>query len=126
VKRVFIDGREIRLAPEASRARGESAASPIDGAWNFTVRSPQGDVAIHATLHSEDGKLSGSYSGDRGSGDIRGGSFDGTTVEFTISAKGQNQEASDWVFHGTLSGSNIEGTVSTNLGTFPFSGSKGR
>ena len=126
VKRVFIDGREIRLAPEASRARGESAASPIDGGWNFTVRSPQGDVAIHATLHSEDGKLSGSYSGDRGSGDIRGGSFDGTTVEFTISAKGQNQEASDWVFHGTLSGSNIEGTVSTNLGTFPFSGSKGR
>jgi len=35
-------------------------------------------------------------------------------------------EASDWVFHGTVSGTSMDGTVNTNLGTFPFSGSKGR
>ena len=62
-------------------------------------------------------------SGDRGSGAIKNGSIDGTTVQFTITAQLQ-AETDDWVFHGTLRDGNLEGTVSTTLGTFPFSGSK--
>ena len=105
----------------------ESAASPIDGTWSISVRSSQGDVAFRATLHNEDGKLTGTFSGDRGSGDIRGGTFDGTSVDFTIGVKGQKEtESGDWVFHGTVTGTSMEGTVNTNLGTFSFSGSKGR
>ena len=91
----------------------------------MTVKTAQGDVSITATLHVESGNITGSYSGDRGSGAIRGGSIDGSTVEFTIQAQSQ-AETSDWVFHGTLHDSNLEGTVSTNLGTFPFTGSKSR
>src|SRR5438477_8600466 len=125
VKRVLVDGREIRLQPEEKRGKGETASSPIDGTWSITVRSSQGDASLRITLHNEDGKLTGSYSGDRGSGDVRGGSFDGTTVEFTISVKGQKEtESGDWLFHGTLHDTSMDGTVSTNLGTFPFSGSK--
>jgi hypothetical protein len=129
VKRVFIDGREAKLPTEEERARRGAATaeagSPIAGTWNFVVRAPQGEVNITATLHLENGTLSGTFSGDRGSGDIRSGSFDGTTVEFAIAARAQ-AESSDWIFHGTLHDSTIEGTVSTNLGTLPFTGSKSK
>lgn len=127
VSRVFVDGREIRL-PADDRKPGESPASPIDGSWSLTVRAPDGNVSIQATLRAEDGALTGTYSGDRGSGDIRGGSFDGTSsFEFTISATGQNAaEASDWVFRGMLSGDTMTGTVTTTLGNFDFSGSRSK
>jgi imidazolonepropionase-like amidohydrolase len=129
VKREFIDGREIRLPAEETTARrgaaGE-ASSPVEGTWHLTVKSSQGDVSISVTLHVESGGLTGTFSGDRGSGDIRGGSVDGSTVEFTIAAQAQSTETSDWVFHGTLREGTMEGTVSTTQGTFPFSGSKSR
>lgn len=124
VKRILVDGREVRIPPEEKKAK-ESATSPIDGTWSLSVRSAQGDVAIRVTLHNEDGKLTGTFTGDRGSGDIRGGTFDGTNAEFTISLKGEKEtESGDWVFHGTISDSSMTGTVNTNLGTFPFSGRK--
>ncbi len=83
VKRVFVDGREIRLSVDDKKP-AESGASPIDGAWAITVRAPEGNVAIQATLHGEDGKITGTYSGDRGSGDIRGGTFEADGFQFTI------------------------------------------
>jgi hypothetical protein len=124
VTRVFVDGREIRLPAEDKKAP-ESPASPIDGTWNLSVRATQGSVSFSVTLHAEDGKLTGTYSGDRGSGEIRSGSFSEGSFEFTISASAQNEaETSDWVFRGSLSGATMQGTVITTLGTFDFSGSK--
>src|SRR5262249_6869509 len=126
VKRIFIDGRESKLPSEeekAKRAAGE-AASPLEGTWNLVVRTPKGDANISATFHVETGHMTGTFSGDRGSGDIRNGSIDGTTVEFTISVRGRPDETGDWVFHGTLHDSTMEGSVSTQLGTLSFSGSK--
>lgn len=129
VKRVFVDGAIAKLPTEEERARratSEAAASPLEGTWNLTVKTPNGEVGIVATFHVEDGHVTGTYSGDRGSGDIRNASVDGTAVEFTISVRGRPDETGDWVFHGTMHDSNIDGNVSTNLGTFAFSGSKGR
>jgi len=128
VKRVYIDGREAKLpaADEKKTGTSASATSPVEGTWNLSVKTPQGDVSIIATLHLESGNLTGSFSGDRGSGDIRNGSVDGSTVEFTISARGKPEETGDWVFHGTLHDSSMDGTVSTGLGTFQFTGSKSR
>jgi hypothetical protein len=92
----------------------------------LNVRAPQGGVSIQVTLRVEDGRLTGTFSGDRGSGDIRGGTFDGTTFEFTISANAPEAESSDWVFRGTVTGDSMSGTVSTTLGSFEFSGSKSK
>lgn len=132
VTRVFVDGRETKLPSEEEKAKRDVAAaasaaggSPLDGTWSISVKSAQGDASITATLHVEDGRVTGTFSGDRGSGDIKSGTFDGTTVEFTISAKTE-AESADWVFHGTVSGTTMSGSVSTNLGTFQFSGSKGQ
>ena len=87
---------------------------------------PQGSASIQVTLRSEDGKLTGSFSGDRGSGAVKGGSFDGTAVDFTITPNATEAEASDWTFHGTLTGDTMSGTVTTTLGNFEFSGSRSK
>lgn len=127
VTRVFVDGREVRLPKEEKKSEAGAAASPIDGSWSLNVRAPQGSVSMQATLRAEDGRLTGTFSGDRGSGDIRGGTFDGTKFEFTISASAQDSsESTDWVFSGTVTGDAMTGTVSTTLGTFEFSGSKSK
>ena len=126
VTRVFVDGREIRV-PAEDKARGEgaaAAASPIDGTWSLTVRAPEGNVAIQVTLRVENGSLTGTFSGDRGSGDIRDGSFTDPTFQFTISTNAPNAEATDWSFTGTVTGTTMEGNVSSTIGTFSFSGSK--
>lgn len=127
ITRMYIDGREVKIEAEEKKAPGLSpgAASPIEGTWDLTVRASKGDVSIRATFQVEDGKLIGTFTGDRGSGDIRNGSFDGTTLDFTITVTGE-QEAGDWVFHGTLRDSTLEGAVTTNLGTFQFTGRKSR
>ena len=129
VTRVFVDGAIAKLPTEeerAKRATSEAAASPLEGTWNLTVKEPNGEVNIVATFHVESGHVTGTYSGDRGSGDIRNASLDGTAVEFSISVRGRPDETGDWIFHGTLHDSTIDGNVSTQLGTFAFSGSKAR
>jgi imidazolonepropionase-like amidohydrolase len=127
VKRIFVDGREAKLPTEDEKKKSAAAApstgSAIDGAWSFVVKTSSADVNISATLKVENGQISGTYSGDRGSGDIGNGTFDGTTVQFSIAASGK-EDAGDWVFHGALHGANMDGTVSTTLGTFPFTGSR--
>lgn len=136
VKRVFIDGREVRLPTEEEKAAqakraggggggGGASTGPLDGTWHISVRAADGDVSFSMTFHVEEGKVSGTYSSDRGSGDIRNGSFDGSVAEFTVSARGKG-EKEDWVFHGTLTDGKLAGTVATTLGTLPFTGSKGQ
>lgn len=127
VKRVFVDGREIRLPAEEKKDGAAGApASAIDGTWALTVRAPQGNAAIQVTLRAEDGRVTGTFSGDRGSGDIKGGSLDGTSFELTIAANAPDAESSDWVFRGTLDGDAMTGTVTTTLGNFEFSGSRSK
>lgn len=126
VTRVFVDGNEVRL-PAESKKSVESAAAPIDGSWAIAVAAPQGSVAFQITLKADDGALTGTYSGDRGSGAIRGGTIAGDAFEFTISLNAQEgADASDWLFRGTLDGDAIRGSVTTNLGTFDFSGSRAK
>jgi imidazolonepropionase-like amidohydrolase len=125
VTRVFVDGREVRLPAEEKKDPSTAPAGAIDGTWAITVRAPQGNVAIQMTLRSEDGKVTGTFSGDRGSGDLKNGTLDGNNFELTIAANAQNEaEASDWVFRGTLDGDSMSGTVSTTIGSFEFSGSR--
>jgi imidazolonepropionase-like amidohydrolase len=127
VKRIFVDGREAKVPAEDEKKKtggvAPTTATGVDGSWSFVVKSTAGDVSISAMLHFENGQISGTFSGDRGAGDIGNGTFDGTTVQFSIAGRGK-EEAGDWVFHGTLHGANMEGTVSTTLGTFPFTGSR--
>jgi imidazolonepropionase-like amidohydrolase len=125
VKRVFVDGREIRL-PAEEKKEAPSTPSAIDGTWSLSIRAPQGNAAIQVTLRAENGRVTGTFAGDRGSGEIRNGTLDGTGFEFTISANAPDAEASDWLFRGTLDGDSMSGTVTTTIGNFEFSGSRAK
>jgi hypothetical protein len=122
VTRLFIDGLEVR--PEVREERGERE-SPVNGTWNLTVRAPQGNVNISVTLRVEQGHVSGTFSGDRGSGEISSGFYDRPNLQFTMAVQAE-AETGDWVFRGAIDGDNIQGSVTTTTGTFEFSGSKSR
>lgn len=126
VVRVFVDGRDARLPREDAAPAGAST-SPIDGTWAITIRAPEGNLAMQITLRAEDGRLTGSWSGDRGSGEVRSGTFGEGRFEFTIAAPAQNEaETTDWVFAGTVDGDTMSGSVTTTLGKFEFSGSRSK
>ena len=96
-----------------------------DGTWNLTVRAPEGSVSITVALRARSGHVSGTFSGDHGSGDVAGGLYDPPTLQFTIVAT-MEAETHDWVFRGTIVDDSIEGTGSTSVGTFQFTGSRSR
>lgn len=123
VKHLLIDGRMITVR-EAS-AEDDKAESPIEGNWNLVIRGPEGEISIQLVLDVEGERLKGTYSGDRGSGDVSDGSVSGNDVTFAITTRTEPaSETSDWRFDGTLSEGRLSGTVSTTLGTFEFTGSK--
>ena len=119
VTHLFVDGREVRPQP----AEETTETSPVNGTWNLSVLAPEGNISINVTLRVERGHVSGTFSGDRGSGEVSGGLYDRPVLQFTIQAQ-LDAETHDWVFRGDIDDNQIEGTVSTNLGTFQFSGSR--
>ena len=124
VRQLFIDGRQIRLTPESVDEESDESA-PGEGSWDLTIRTPDGEISMHVALTITSGRIGGSFSGDRGSGQIRDGSIDGNRLSFTLSAQTvPGGETSDWRFSGTVEGNSIEGEVSNSLGTFQFTGRK--
>jgi imidazolonepropionase-like amidohydrolase len=126
IKRVYVDGRRYRVtAPVVKEGSAGAGGSAVDGSWQLVVRASGGDVALHLDLTAEDGRISGSYSGDRGSGDVENGTLASSVVEFKLAIRVE-AETTDWLFQGRVTGNSMQGTVSTTSGTFQFSGSKSR
>lgn len=121
VRHLFIDGRLVRI-PEESPEK-TSDAPGIDGTWNLTVRTSEGELSMDVTLRLDGSRLTGSFSGERGSGDLAGGSVEGDQVQFVATMKA-GAETSDWTFTGTVLDREMRGNVSTTTGSFPFTGSK--
>ncbi|HVR44456.1 MAG TPA: amidohydrolase family protein [Thermoanaerobaculia bacterium] len=123
VRHLFIDGLEMRLPAE--KEDEAEASAPAEGTWDLTIRMPEGEVFMQVVLSTAGDQVTGSYSGDRGSGSIREGSVEGERVSFSIAAPtAPGGETSDWRFSGTVEGNSIDGEVVTSLGTFAFTGRK--
>lgn len=123
-KMMFVDGRIVRLPkPEEKRADG-AAATSAESSWSIVLQTPEGASNIRVTTRGESGSLTGTFSGDAGSGEIRDGSLNGDKLQFTITIQVPGSETSDWRFDGTISGSTLTGTATSNAGTFSFTGSR--
>jgi len=116
VAHVFIDGRPVDLRPATGGPGGRNALS---GTWNLNINLGQSEKAATLNLQQEGERLSGSISGSLGAGEISNASLTGGEVRFTVplEIEGQTKEAT---FTGTLSGSDIRGTV-TVVGASPGS-----
>lgn len=121
VRHLFIDGRLIRVSEAISEKT--TGAPGIDGTWSLTVRTSDGDLSLEVTLRSEGSRLTGTFSGERGSGDLAGGSVEGNQIQF-VATMMAGAETSDWTFTGTIRDREMRGNVATTTGSFPFTGSK--
>ena len=107
------------------RSRTRRAASPAStarGASSSRRRQRRREHHRHAARRGR--PVSGTYSGDRGSGDIRNGTFDGTTVEFIDRREAARTESRRLGLPRHAARREHDGTVSTTLGTFPFRGAR--
>ena len=122
VKMVFVDGRKFE-AHEPGRPQ-EKPAVNLSGKWKVTLNSPQGPEERTADLTmAEDGTLSGSVTGPRGTASITSGWVSGNKFSFTISIT-MGPRTLEATYNGTVEGNKITGTVSFGPATIDFTGTR--
>jgi len=122
VKMVFIDGRKYE-AREPGRPT-EPPAANMSGQWKISVNTPQGPEERTAELTmAEDGTLSGSVTGPRGTTSITSGWVSGNKFSFTLTFT-MGARTLEATYSGTLEGSKISGTVSAGPRTMDFTGAR--
>ena len=122
VKMVFIDGRKYEVR-EPGRPT-EPPGTDLTGKWKLTVNTPQGPEERTAELTmAEDGTLSGTVTGPRGTTSISSGWVSGSKFSFTLtfSVGARTIEAT---YSGTIEGKNISGTISAGPRTSDFTGTR--
>jgi len=123
-KTMFVDGRIVRLPKPEEKKTDAAASTSAESSWSLVLQTPDGASNVRVTTRGEAGSMTGTFSGDAGSGEIRDASLEGSRLRFTITLQTPGAETSDWRFDGTISGSTISGTATSNAGTFSFTGSR--
>jgi imidazolonepropionase-like amidohydrolase len=131
---IFVDGKLFEQKPppkaEEKKPSGEKpgAEAPktlqVAGVWNITIEAPGQPLPLTLTLAQQGDKVTGKMEGQGlGANDIKNGMVSGNTLSFdaTVSFQGQSFDLS---ISGKITGTQIEGTVSSPMGAIPFSGAK--
>lgn len=122
VKLVFVDGRKYEVR-EVLRP-GEPPKGNMTGKWNLKFTTQQGDEEATADLVMEpDGTLTGTVSGNRGSGSVFSGWVSGDNFTFTINLEIEGSP-SDVVLTGTFEGNSMKGSIQAQGYTIDFTGTK--
>lgn len=80
------------------------------GSWNWTVATPNGDLAISATFDCKDGKLTGNYKSPFGEAPISDGSFKDDAIAFSVEREFDGNRFTI-KYQGKLDGDSIKGSV---------------
>ena len=114
VAHLFIDGRQIELRPAAAGVGGATAS----GTWTLNVNlggsgNERQEMSGTLTLQQQGDRLTGSLQGQLGSGTIAAGTATGSDINFTvpITLPAPASQTTDAIFTGTISGSEMRGTV---------------
>jgi len=122
VKIVFVDGCKYEVR-EVLRPT-DPPKGDLTGKWNMKFATQQGEEQAIADLTMEpDGTLTGTVSGDRGTGTVFSGWVSGDNFSFTISLQIEGG-TSDVVFTGTFEGTSMKGTILALGYTIEFTGAK--
>jgi imidazolonepropionase-like amidohydrolase len=122
VKMVFVDGRKYE-----SREPGRPTEPPalnLTGIWKLSVTTQQGNQESTAELNmAEDGTLSGTVTGPRGTASLTGGWVSGTQFHFTLSLSmgPRTVEAS---YTGTVEGERLTGAARFGRVSSDFTGTR--
>jgi hypothetical protein len=122
VRMVFIDGHKYEV-----REPGRPSEPPsvnLTGKWMLTVHTPQGPEERTAELNmSEDGSLSGSVTGPRGTASLSSGWVSGNKFSFTISFTVGTRTV-EATYTGTVEGNHMSGTVAVGTFSTDFTGTR--
>lgn len=122
VKMVFVDGRKYE-AREPLRP-SEPPKGDLSGKWRLRYSTPEGDEESSADLTmASDGTLSGTVTGNRGTGNVFSGYLSGDKFTFMISLP-INGNPTDVTFTGIFDGKTMKGSISAMGYTFEFTGTK--
>jgi imidazolonepropionase-like amidohydrolase len=121
---VFIDGQQVDLKPVTATAPNIN----LTGTWALNVNLGEGDISVTLTLQQDGDNLRGAIQGALGSNQIANASIGSNgEIRFTapVTLPGQSNQTTEANFVGTVSGSEMRGTVQI-VGRTPgtFSGSK--
>ena len=122
VKMVFVDGRKYELREPLRPS--EPPKGDLTGKWRLSYSTPEGDEESSADLTmASDGTLSGTVTGNRGTGKVFSGYLSGDKFTFMISLP-INGSPTDVTFTGTFDGKTMKGSISAMGYTFEFTGTK--
>ena len=95
----------------------------VDGTWNMTMTTPLGERKATLTVTSAGSTLTGTLSGEQGSGEIADGKVDGNKLSWKVAI--QNPMPLTLEFTGTVDGNAMKGEMGVGfMGSFPFTGTK--
>jgi Amidohydrolase family len=122
VKMVFVDGRKYEVREPLRPS--EPPKGDLTGKWRLSYSTPEGDEESSADLTmASDGTLSGTVTGNRGTGNVFSGYLSGDKFTFMISLP-INGSPTDVTFTGTFDGKTMKGSISAMGYTFEFTGTK--
>ncbi len=122
VKMVFIDGRKFEVH-EPGRPQ-EKPATNMTGKWKLTLNAPQGPEERTADLTmADDGTLSGSITGPRGTASITSGWVSGNKFSFTVSIT-MGPRTVEATYSGSVEANKMTGSVSFGPATVDFTGTR--
>ncbi len=122
VKIVFVDGRKYEV--RESLRPSEPPKGDLTGKWKLSFTTPQGQEEATADLAMQpDGTLTGSVTGDHGTGSVFSGWVSGDKFRFAINISLEGS-SSDVIFTGTFEGTSMKGSIQAMGYTFEFSGTK--
>ena len=122
IKMVFVDGRKYEVREPLRPS--EAPKGDLTGKWKLSYTTPEGDEESTADLTmASDGTLSGTVTGNRGTGNIFTGYVSADKFNFMISLP-INGSPTDVTFTGTFEGKTMKGSISTLGYTFVFTGTK--
>ncbi|MFQ5663346.1 MAG: amidohydrolase family protein [Terriglobia bacterium] len=122
VKMVFIDGRKYVI-----REPGRPTDPPtvnLTGKWTLTVHTPQGVRESTADLTmTQDGTLSGTLTGRRGTSSLTRGWVSGNKFSFTVSFA-IGPRSLEATYTGRVEGNRMSGTVTIGRHSTDFTGTR--
>lgn len=122
---ITVDPATVSAGP-ANSGSPSGSASLANGKWILTVAAPGQNVDVVLDLTQDGETLSGTMSSEMGGGRITKGAVSGNKVSATINADIQGSPT-ELQLEGTIEGGKFNGTVLAHgLGSFPFSGVKGK
>ncbi|MGH9780057.1 MAG: amidohydrolase family protein [Candidatus Acidiferrales bacterium] len=122
IKMVFVDGRKYEIR-EPGRPE-EKPSINLTGTWKLSVNMPQGAQESTAELKmADDGTLSGSVTGQRGTASLSSGWVSGNNFSFTVSIS-MGPRTVEVVYTGTVEGNKMTGSASMGPMSIQFTGTR--